>query len=72
MSTPAHIPATEPVSEDIVAGHVSWSPDGQALAYQAGGNIYTVHVGSIANGCSSLGAPRLLVRSGTSPSWGPR
>ncbi len=51
---------------------VSWSPDGQSLAYQAGGNIYTVHVGAIAGGCSSLGKPQLLVAGGTSPSWGPR
>jgi hypothetical protein len=51
---------------------VSWSPDGQSLAYEAGGNIYTVHVGPIASGCGNLGAPRLLVRGGTSPSWGPR
>jgi hypothetical protein len=51
---------------------VGWSPDGQSLAYQAGGNVYTLHVGSIAHGCGGLGAPRLLVRGGTSPSWGPR
>ena len=50
---------------------VSWSPDGQSLAYQAGGNIYTVHVGAIAGGCSSLGKPQLLVTGGSSPSWGP-
>jgi hypothetical protein len=50
---------------------VTWSPDGQSLAYEAGGDIYTVHVGSIANGCSALGKPRLLVKGGTSPSWGP-
>jgi hypothetical protein len=50
---------------------VSWSPDGQELAYQAAGNIYTVHVGPIAAGCR-LGTPHLLVRGGTSPSWGPR
>ncbi len=50
---------------------VTWSPDGQSLAYEAGGSIYTVHVGGIANGCSSLGRPRLLVRGATSPSWGP-
>ena len=49
---------------------VSWSPDGQSLAYQASGNIYTIHIGPIANGCSALGRPRLLVRGGTSPSWG--
>ena len=40
---------------------VSWSPDGQSLAYQAGGSIYTVHVGEIAGGCAGLGKPRLLV-----------
>jgi len=50
---------------------VSWSPDGQSLAYQAGGSIYTVHVGEIASGCRGLGKPRLLVAGGTSPSWGP-
>jgi WD40 repeat protein len=50
---------------------VSWSPDGQSLAYQAGGSIYTVHVGEIAGGCAGLGKPRLLVAGGTSPSWGP-
>ena len=50
---------------------VSWSPDGQSLAYQAGGNLYTVHVGAIAAGCS-LGKPQLLVAGGSSPSWGPR
>ena len=48
---------------------VSWSPDGTSLAYQTGGSIYVVHVGSIANGCT-LGKPRLLVAGGTSPSWG--
>ena len=40
-----------------------------SLAYQTGGSIYVVHVGSIANGCT-LGKPRLLVAGGTSPSWG--
>jgi hypothetical protein len=50
---------------------VSWSPDGQSLAYQAGDNIYTVHVGTIAAGCNSIGKPQLLVAGGTSPSWGP-
>ena len=48
---------------------VSWSPDGTSLAYQTGGSIYVVRVGSIANGCT-LGRPRLLVAGGTSPSWG--
>ena len=48
---------------------VSWSPDGTSLAYQTGGSIYVVRVGSIANGCT-LGKPRLLVAGGTSPSWG--
>ena len=51
---------------------VSWSPDGESLAYQAAGNIYTIHIGSIATGCDALGAARLLVRGGTSPSWGRR
>ena len=51
---------------------VSWSPDGQSLAYEAGGAIYTVHVGDIAGGCQGLSTPRLLVAGGTSPSWGPR
>ena len=51
---------------------VSWSPDGQSLAYEAGGAIYTVHVGDIANGCDALGAPRLLVAGASSASWGPR
>ena len=50
---------------------VSWSPDGQALAYQAGADIYTVRVGDLAGGCAALGTPRLLVSGGTSPSWGP-
>jgi len=50
---------------------VSWSPDGQTLAYQAAGNIYTVRVGDIAGGCGELGSPRLLITGGTSPSWGP-
>jgi len=50
---------------------VSWSPDGNDLVYQAGGNIYTIHVGSIAAGCGSLGTPKLLASGGTSPSWGP-
>jgi hypothetical protein len=50
---------------------VSWSPDGQSLAYEAGGNIYTIHVGAITVGCSSLGKPHLLVAGGSSPSWGP-
>jgi hypothetical protein len=49
---------------------VSWSPDGQSLAYEAGGSIYTVHVGAIGAGCS-LGKPQLLVAGGSSPSWGP-
>ena len=51
---------------------VSWSPDGRALAYQAGGSIYTVQVGPIAAGCGTIGKPRLLVAGATSPSWGPR
>ena len=49
---------------------VSWSPDGQNLAYQAGGSIYTIRIGRITSGCPELGRPRLLVRGGTSPSWG--
>jgi len=51
---------------------VSWSPDGQSLAYQAAGNLYTLHVGEITNGCAALGKPRLLVAGAASPSWGPR
>jgi hypothetical protein len=50
---------------------VSWSPDGQNLAYQAAGSIYTIHVGQIARGCKNLGRPQLLIEGGTSPSWGP-
>ena len=51
---------------------VSWSPDGQSVAYEAGGAIYTVRVGDIAHGCDGLGMPRLLVAGATSPSWGPK
>jgi hypothetical protein len=50
---------------------VSWSPDGNSLAYQAAGNTYVVRVGNIAGGCGAIGTPRLLVKGGTSPSWGP-
>lgn len=50
---------------------LSWSPNGKSLAYEAGGSIYIVRVGSLRNGCGGLGKPRLLMRGGTSPSWGP-
>jgi hypothetical protein len=50
---------------------LSWSPNGRSLAYEAGGSIYVVRVGNITSACSGLSRPRLLVRGGTSPSWGP-
>ena len=50
---------------------VTWAPDGRSLAFQAGGSIYTVQVGDLGTSCAGLGNPRLLVRGGTSPSWGP-
>jgi hypothetical protein len=50
---------------------LSWSPDGHSLAYAAGGSIFVVPVGDLAAGCGGLGAPKLLVKGGESPSWGP-
>jgi hypothetical protein len=50
---------------------LSWSPDGSSLAYEAGADIYVVHVGDISQGCGQLGAAQKIVSAGTSPSWGP-
>jgi hypothetical protein len=50
---------------------VTWSPDGTQLAYESGGSVYVVRVGDLSAGCAAVGAPRLLIAGGTSPSWGP-
>ena len=59
--------------EDPPGGHfdaLSWAPDGSALAYAAGGDIYVVTVGDLRGGCT-VGTPAKLVSGATSPSWGP-
>ena len=64
------VPLANPPGDGFRVG-VAGRPTAKSLAYQAGGSIYTVRVGDLATGCAALGTPRLLVRGGTSPSWGP-
>jgi hypothetical protein len=49
----------------------TWAPDGSALAYSAGGDLYVVQIGDLASGCGAVGAPVKIVAGATSPSWGP-
>jgi hypothetical protein len=48
---------------------LSWSPDGTALSWFEGSGIWATPVKLTAPGCGL--APKLLIRGGISPDWGP-
>ncbi|MFL5884246.1 MAG: hypothetical protein ACJ77M_04185 [Thermoleophilaceae bacterium] len=47
----------------------SWSPDGTSIAWSDPSGVWTTHVDPTAPGCGT--APRLVVRRGKLPDWGP-
>lgn len=51
--------------------HPSWSPDGQALAWQEGDGVHVAQVGNL-DDCSTItGFENAVITDGSEPFWGP-
>jgi hypothetical protein len=57
-------------ADPIEVSNVTWSPDGNTLAWQEPDGIHAVSIPSTSS-CTTIPAPHLVVAGGSDPSWGP-
>jgi hypothetical protein len=58
-------------NDPIVFSNLTWSPDGQTLAWQEADGIHEASIGSLQTDCSQVGTSTLVIPGGSEPDWGP-